>query len=143
MFKWNYTAQVETNATPEQIWAMWKNVETWPHWDSELEWVKLNGPFEIGTKGRMQPSGGPVVDFILTEIQLNKKFVNRAKLPLTTLEFTHVYEANSEEKNCPIIRHSVAMKGLLAPLFGLIIGRKIKKHLRVAMEDLSNQATKM
>ena len=141
MFKWAYSEQVKTDADAVQIWTMWKNAEAWPEWDSELEWVKLEGPFKTGTKGKMQPVGGPAVDFTLIEVLQHKKFVDRARLPLTTLDFSHTYE--SEHGNSAYICHSVTMKGLLAPIFGFVLGRKIKKHLRASMEDLCSRACKL
>ena len=28
---------IETTATPEQIWRVWEDVETWKDWDHEIE----------------------------------------------------------------------------------------------------------
>ncbi|HDI3197774.1 SRPBCC family protein [Vibrio cholerae] len=143
MFKWSYSEKVTTDATAEQVWAIWEQAELWPSWDSELVWVKLDGPFKAGTQGKMQPVGGPVVEFTLTEVEVNRKFIDRARLPLTTLDFAHFYEHTGDKEGTSYIRHSVTMTGLLAPLFGFILGRKIKKHLRGAMEDLSQKATQV
>lgn len=140
MFKWKFIESVETDATPEQIWSLWENVDAWPLWDKEVSWAKLHGPFSVGTHGLMKPSNGPKVDFILIEVEKNKKFTDRAKLPLTTMDFSHIYYAPKNNDVKASIQHSVEMKGLLAPVFGFIIGRKIKKHLKQAMIDLSNQA---
>lgn len=139
MFKWQHSESVDTRATSKEIWAIWKDAANWPRWDSELEWVKLKGPFVEGTKGTMKPSGGPVVVFELTNIEKNRQFINCAKLPLTTLEFTHRYE-NLADGSARII-HAVEMRGLLAPLFGRVIGSKIRAHLRDAMLKLSDLAT--
>ncbi|CAK3621382.1 Polyketide cyclase [Vibrio crassostreae] len=143
MFKWSYSEKVMTNATAEQVWAIWEQAELWPSWDSELTWVKLDGPFKSGTKGKMQPVGGPIVEFTLTEVEVNRRFVDRARLPLTNMEFSHFYELDDDKNGTASICHSVTMTGLLAPLFGFILGRKIKKHLRGAMEDLSQQAAQV
>jgi len=91
----------------------------------------------------MQPKSGPKVAFTLTEVELNKRFTNRAKLPLATLDFSHFYNPKSEDAAAAQITHSVEIRGLLAPLFGLVIGRGVKKHLRLAMCKLAEQATKV
>lgn len=140
MFKWELTESVETDATSEQIWSLWENVDAWPLWDQDLSWVKLKGPFEVGTHGEMKPTDGPKVNFNLTEVEKNKKFTNQAKLPFTTMDFSHVYNAASNTDRKASIQHRVEMKGFLAPFFGFIIGRKLKKHLKQAMIKLSNQA---
>lgn len=45
MFKWSYSEKVMTDATAEQVWAIWEQAALWPSWDSELIWVKLEGSF--------------------------------------------------------------------------------------------------
>lgn len=140
MFKWEFTETIETDATPEQIWSLWENVNTWPLWDKEISWVKLHGPFLAGTHGQMKPIDGPKVNFTLIEVEKNKKFIDQAKLPLTVMNFSHFYHVPTSEGGKSTIQHHVEIKGLLAPLFGFIIGRKIKKHLKQAMICLSTQS---
>lgn len=139
MFKWQHSETVNTKATSKQIWAIWKDAENWPRWDSELEWVKLDGSFAKGSKGTMQPKSGPVVVFELTNIEENRQFIDSAKLPLAILEFTHRYEPLADGGGKII--HSVEIRGFLAPLFGRVIGSKIRAHLRDAMLKLSDLAT--
>ncbi|HUW00591.1 MAG TPA: SRPBCC family protein [Gallionella sp.] len=139
MFKWQYSETVDTSATSKQIWSIWTDAQNWPIWDSELEWVKMEGPFVEGTTGTMKPRGAPVVDFVLTNVEENRQFSDRAKLPLTRIEFIHRYETAADGR--ARIVHKVEMSGLLAPLFGRVIGTKIRTHLRGAMEKLSNLAS--
>ncbi|NMZ00016.1 hypothetical protein HBO04_07790 [Pseudomonas proteolytica] len=135
MFEWAYVETVNTSATAEQIWSVWQDAENWPKWDDQLEWVKWDGPFIEGVKGTMKPSDGPVVTFVLTEVKEFSSFTDRASLPLTTIDFIHTYESTVDGHGK--IVHKVEMRGLLAPLFGRIIGSKIRIHLRSAMEKLS------
>lgn len=138
MFKWQHTEAVNTNATSKQIWSIWKSPQDWPRWDRELEWVKMEGPFAKGSTGTMKPRGGPIVFFELTTVEEDHQFIDRAKLPLTTMEFIHRYEEMADGTGR--IVHTVEMRGLLAPLFGRVIGTKIRAHLRAAMEELSSLA---
>lgn len=91
MFTWTYSEKVATQATPEQIWAMWQDAASWPCWDSELEWVRLEGEFIVGTVGRMKPTSGPEVKFLLSDIVPLRSFSDVAQLPLTRLAFDHEY----------------------------------------------------
>ena len=59
------------------------------------------------------------------------------KLTGDMMIFKDQYLESDNPKNRATIKHSVTMTGLLAPLFGFIIGRKIKLHLESAMKDLS------
>lgn len=140
MFTWTYSEKVATRATPEQIWAMWQDAASWPCWDSELEWVRLEGEFIVGTVGRMKPTSGPEVKFLLSDIVPLRSFSDVAQLPLTRLAFEHEYISPQGKDETAQICHSVTMSGLLAPVFGRLIGGKIKTHLRQAMQELSQRA---
>ncbi|GBQ09267.1 SRPBCC family protein [Swaminathania salitolerans] len=139
MFTWTHSETVTTPASASQIWARWADAANWPEWDREVEWVRLNGPFSKGTTGKMKPSGGPEVAFELTEVTPNVSFTDTARLPLTEMVFTHEYLPQEDGEQARI-RHSVTLTGLLAPLFGKVIGTKIKAHLAEAMEKLSCRA---
>nr|WP_244979307.1 hypothetical protein [Bartonella queenslandensis] len=68
MFKWTHSEEINTEASAEQIWAMWEDVATWPCWDYELEWAELPGAFKEGTVGRLKPKKGPKVTFTLDKV---------------------------------------------------------------------------
>ncbi|WP_273719065.1 MULTISPECIES: hypothetical protein [Bartonella] len=141
MFKWTHSEEISTEASAEQIWSMWEDVATWPCWDHELEWVELSGAFKEGAVGRMKPKKGPTVTFTLDKVIKNACFSDYAKLPLTRMSFNHEYicSKKSDSSNNKI-RHTVTMSGLLSPFFGIIIGSKIKLHLRAAMIEMSRRA---
>ncbi|WP_375614746.1 MULTISPECIES: hypothetical protein [unclassified Bartonella] len=141
MFKWIYSEEISTEASAEKIWAIWEDVASWPCWDSELEWVELSGPFKEGAIGRMKPKKGPTVTFTLDKVIKNICFSDYAKLPFTRMSFNHEYICSTKSGSSNNkIRHTVIISGLLAPLFGMIIGSKIKLHLRDAMIEMSKRA---
>ncbi len=141
MFKWIYSEEINTEASAEQIWAIWEDVSSWPCWDSELEWVELSGPFKEGATGRMKPKKGPTVTFTLDKVIKNVFFSDYAKLPLTHMSFDHEYICSKKSHSSNNkIRHTVTMSGLLSPFFGMVIGSKIKLHLRDAMIEMSRRA---
>lgn len=141
MFVWRHSEEVHTEATATQIWIQWKDAASWPRWDKELKWVRLNGEFVRGTTGKMKSASGPEVSFTLDEVIIDKSFSNTAKLPLTRIVFGHEYLASTKPGDTAKIRHTVTMTGFLAPLFGRVIGSKIRRHLRDAMLELSKCAT--
>ncbi|WP_317992820.1 SRPBCC family protein [Bartonella gliris] len=141
MFQWTYSEEINTEASAEQIWAMWENVTTWPCWDHELEWVELSGAFKVGAVGKMKPKRGPKVTFTLDKVIKNVCFSDYARLPFTRMIFDHEYIRSTKSGSSNNkIRHTVTMSGLLAPLFGVIIGSKIKMHLRNAMMEMNRRA---
>ena len=50
---YTFTHSVETDATPEAIWALYEDVSSWPSWDAQAEKITGDGPFEAGTTGTM------------------------------------------------------------------------------------------
>jgi len=140
MFVWCYSETVETAATAEAIWTLWSNPATWHTWDDEVKSASIYGDFIQGAKGVMQPASGPKVAFELSHVEINHAFTNRAKLPLATLEFSHSYCPSLTADAPAQLTHGVEIRGLLAPLFGFLIGRGVKKHLRTAMLNLAENA---
>lgn len=128
MFVWKHSEEVRTTASASEIWAHWKDAAHWPRWDKELAWVRLEGEFVKGTKGKMKPAAGPEVKLTLGNVIINKSSSDIAKLPITKLVFDHEYLAPANPGDSAKIKHSVTMTGLLAPLFGRLIGTKIRLH---------------
>jgi len=140
MFVWQYSETVDTHATAATIWQFWSDPATWHTWDDEVTSAAIHGDFIEGAKGIMQPASGPKVAFELVRVDPHTSFTNRAKLPLSTLDFSHVYIPPSAAGAPAQITHGVEIRGLLAPLFGFLIGRGVKKHLRTAMLKLVDKA---
>jgi len=139
MFHWQYEETLTIEASADAVWALWSHPGTWPTWDKEVKWAQLEGDFVQGGQGQIQPASGPKIAFTLIEVEVGKRFTNRAKLPLTTMDFSHGYRP-AENNRLATITHGVTFRGLLAPLFGRLIGRSIAKHLRRAMLELARQA---
>lgn len=129
----NYS--ITTKVTKADIWALYANVSTWPEWDEDVEYARLeeNGLIQ-GAKGILKPKGGPKVKFELSEVITDKSFTVTSYLPFTKMIFAHYLKDNAN--GTITITHRIEMKGILAPLFALIIGRKIKANLPNAMNKL-------
>ncbi|WP_433711257.1 SRPBCC family protein [Nocardia sp. CA-084685] len=57
------TAQATSTAAPAAFFAKWADMATWPEWNNDTEWVRLDGPFAQGATGALKPKGGPEVPF--------------------------------------------------------------------------------
>lgn len=134
---WEIKHSVESRSTKEIVWNIWKDVEHWNKWDVEVEWSKLEGDFSAGTKGKLKPKGGPVVNFEVCVVEPENRFIDRASLPLTKLEFIH--EISSTE-NGVYITHKVRMTGILTIIFSRLMGRKIQQGLPQAVKNLATLA---
>ena len=65
---WPVTHTEFTTASMERIWALWEAVERWPEWDEGISSITLDGPFAVGTTGRIRPTGSPSWPFALVEV---------------------------------------------------------------------------
>lgn len=139
MFTWTYEYTITTKATQEQVWAIWEKTSEWHKWDEGNEYVNLEGEFVPGTTGVFKPVGSSGVKFMLLEVEKYKRFKDRSYLPLTYLDFTHIYIPNS---NCNggQITHKVEFTGWLVWFFAIVIGYDIKKTLPQTLLRLSNLA---
>lgn len=130
----NYS--ITTKAAKANIWPFYENLNAWAEWDDDIEYARFDGANEFtqGARGVIKPAGGPKVKFELSEVTTDKSFTVTSYLPLTKMIFTHHLKDNAD--GTITITHHIEMKGLTAPLFAFIIGRKIKSNLPDAMNKL-------
>lgn len=134
---WKKEITIETDATKEQIWKIWSDVENWNKWDNEVESSKINGKFQKGTKGILKPTNGPKSKFILESANYPVEFISKSNLPLAKMNFTHKL---TEKDGKLFITHGVEISGLTTFLFSKVIGKKIVAELPKTMENLSKMA---
>jgi len=138
MFKWVVTAKAKTKANPRDIWNLWVDVPSWPKWDHELEWSFLDGPFKVGSTGKLKPKGWFASKFSLVSVEEGKAHSDRTEMPFTKVIFSH--SLTSSENGQVAIVHHVEVSGLLAPLLWLTMRRTIKKGLPQAVSRLAQLA---
>lgn len=127
-----------TKVSKEKIWQLYSDVSKWSKWDSEVEHSSLNGEFEIGSTGKIQPTKGPLANFQITELTYLKSFTATSFLPLSKLHFVHHIEPNQDGYE---ITHQIEITGLTASIFGLILGKTFKAGLQKTMEGLMLRLT--
>jgi hypothetical protein len=130
---WSYEYSQETKASSQTIWKLWTDVENWNQWDEDVRQSSLNGHFQINTTGTLHPNKGPRSTFTLTEVETERKFTNLSKLPLASMSFIHIMQPVASGIR---ITHRIEIIGLLAPLFGAILGRQLKAGLPTAVAGL-------
>lgn len=116
---------------------LWSDVEGWRRWDEEVEWSRLNGPFEAGIRGELKPKGGPRASFVTTEVLQGHSFANRLRLPLASVEFFHEMEPIDEGTS---IVHEVRISGPLSPVFARLLGPGFAKGLAEAVRNVARLA---
>src|SRR5436305_8134793 len=112
------TATVTSSAPASAFFARWADMATWPEWNVDTEWVRLDGPFVEGATGVLKPKGGPKVKFAITTLT-DSRFVDVSRLVGARLTFAHTIAPT--ENGCRV-DVQVDLDGPLAPVWNLILG---------------------
>ena len=121
-------AQASSSAPPSAFFARWADVATWPEWNSDTEWVRLDGPFATGSTGVLKPTGGPKVKFVIDSLVPGREFVDVSLLAGARLTFRHLVEERPEEGTR--VKVAVTMSGPLGWFWNLVLGKGLKASLQ-------------
>jgi hypothetical protein len=125
-------AHAESSAAPSAFFARWADMATWPEWNADTDWVRLDGPFVEGATGVLKPKGGPKVPFVVASLT-DREFVDVSRLVGARLTFDHQIAATAE--GCRIdVR--VTIRGPLARIWALILGKGFRATLQPDLDRL-------
>ena len=83
---------IETSASPEAIWALFRDVQGWTRWNAGIESIALEGPFAVGSEFVMKPPGEAALRSLLTEVRENECFVDETRLGDLVIAVAHKIE---------------------------------------------------
>jgi Polyketide cyclase / dehydrase and lipid transport len=127
-------AQASSSASPSAFFARWADVATWPEWNSDTEWVRLDGPFATGSTGVLKPKGGPKVKFVIDSLVPGREFVDVSVLAGARLTFRHL--VTTGPGSTTRIEVAVTMSGPLGWFWNLLLGRALKASLQLDLDRL-------
>jgi hypothetical protein len=117
MFEWSHT--VVSDAAPQKVWPLYAEVDRWLEWDSGLEAVSLDGPFDVGSSGLLHVEGQPPLTWTLTVVVEGSRFDDVTEIPgVATLRFGHLIEADGAGSR---ITHTVTIEGPAAGQLGPMV----------------------
>ena len=128
------TAHVSSTAAPAAFFDRWADMATWPEWNLDTEWVRLDGPFATGSTGTLKPRGGPKVPFVIERLVDGREFVDGSKLFGARLTFAHLVTPHADG-GCDV-DVSVSMTGPLRWLWKAILGKGLVASLQPDLERL-------
>ena len=134
-----FETSIHINAPAAAIFALYENVAGWPTWDTDVKSASIQGPFVSGARGVIAPNGGPKSDIVFSDVIRDKSFTANCKLPLCAMRFEHELHARDGGTQAT---HRVVFSGLLAPVFGRLIGSGMRKTLPQVMIGLKAAAEK-
>ena len=133
------TAQVRSTAAPAEFFARWADMASWPEWNTDTEWVRLDGPFATGSTGRLKPKGGPRVKFVLTSVVPDREFVDTSLLVGARLVFRHTVTAR-EDGGDTRVDVDVSLSGPLARVWNALLGKGFRTSTQPDLDRLAAAA---
>jgi hypothetical protein len=131
---------ITKEATKEQMWNLFTDVNNWHIWNDEIQYAKLDGKFESGNSYIIQPRKGPEIKVELLETIEKKRCLERGKFPLAEMYYDHLLE---ETENGLKITNTISVKGLLGPLWVQLIVKKIASSMPVHVQQQIKVASKL
>lgn len=125
--------RINIKASQEKIYSIYEDVSGWSEWDHDVASSSIDGELMKGSTGKLKPTKGPESKIQITEATKNLSFTTTSKLPLCTMDFAHKLIPLGDETE---VIHTVSFTGVLAPIFGRLIGSGIAKGLPTSLLEL-------
>ena len=117
----------------ETIFRIYEDVKNWHTWDPDTKQAILDGPFRVGSRGRITPPKGMTVPMLLTEVEPGRCFTVESKIPLFRMLFEH--ELVPVPGGSEVV-HRVTFSGLLSFVLGPMLSRQLNAGLPVTLRKL-------
>jgi hypothetical protein len=131
------TATVTSSAAPSAFFAEWADMASWPEWNLDTEWVRLDGPFVEGAGGELKPKGGPKVRFVVARLVDGEEFTDVSTLLGARLTFRHRV---SVVDGLTTVAVEATLEGPLAPVWRLILGKGVRESMQSDLDRLVARA---
>ena len=131
---WTHEHIADTDLKPEAVWNVLKDLDNWPRWDTSMEEVTLEGPFAVGTRVTMKPTGQDPITSVITEVSENQRYADETDLGDVILRFGHTLTALPDGGTR--ITHRLEITGPKAGELGPELGPAITADFPEAMAAL-------
>ena len=125
-------AQITSAAAPTAFFSRWADTSTWPEWNTDTEWVRLDGPFVAGATGQLKPEGGPKVRFRVERLT-DQEFVDVSYLLGARLTFDHRVTVVEGETQVEVL---ISLDGPLRRVWIAIMGKGLRASAQRDLDAL-------
>ena len=132
---WRFEHTAESSADPHDVWRRYVDVEHWSEWSQRgVEWSRIDGPFEVGAKGKSKAPGLRAASFELVAVEPDAFFASEVKLPGGRLRFEHQIEPSGPGSR---ITHRVTVEGPMAFLYTRVVRHGVESGLPDGVDRLA------
>jgi uncharacterized protein YndB with AHSA1/START domain len=135
---WVHEHTAETAASPKAVWQVLRDLDQWATWDTSLEWVRLQGPFQVGSQVTMKPTGQDPITSVIVQAAENRVYADQTTLGEVTLRFSHTLQPLAGGGTT--ITHRLEITGPEADQAGPELGPAITEDFPEAMAALLTRA---
>ncbi|HYH30147.1 MAG TPA: SRPBCC family protein [Pseudonocardia sp.] len=136
------TTDVEVDAAPAVLWAVLARPQTWPDWTESMDAVELlDGGLELGSRVRITQPGMPPMVWTVSEFEQGRVFTWTSSAGGVTTLASHTVGPLDGGRRSRLVL-GLTQRGPLAPLVGLLLGRRTRRYvgqetagLKAAAED--------
>jgi hypothetical protein len=126
------TASALSSAPASAFFARWADMATWPEWNTDTAWVRLDGAFAEGATGVLKPKGGPKVRFTVERLD-DHHFVDVSRMPGGRITFAHHIEETGAGTRIDV---TVDIDGPLGFVWRRILGSGFRAALQPDLDRL-------
>ncbi len=125
--------RITISASADSIFSIYQDVKNWHTWDPDTKQASLEGPFAVGSKGRLTPTKGNTIPMVLTAVEPGRCFTVESRIALFRMLFEHelVPVLGATE-----VVHRVTFSGLLSVVLGPMLSRQLNTGLPVTLSRL-------
>jgi hypothetical protein len=124
-------------APARRIFRLYEDVAAWHTWDPDTRSASLDGPFAVGTRGTLGPTEGRPVPMVLTCVEPDVRFTVESRIPLFRMVFEHELVPRGDAVE---VVHRVTFSGLLSPVIGRMLAKRLHRGLPVTLANLKRLA---
>ena len=125
--------RITVASSPETIFRIYEDVTNWHTWDPDTKQASLDGPFRVGSRGRLTPTKGNAVPMLLTHVVPSRAFTVESKIPLFRMVFEH--ELSPTASGTEVI-HRVSFSGPLSVFLGPMLSKQLNVGLPITLGRL-------
>ena len=136
---WTSEHSIVTEAKPEEINRLFRDVVRWPTWNAGTEWVELDGPFAAGTTGRMKVPGQDPFAFRLVAVGPDG-FEDETPIPDAGIVVRVRHAIEPIDRSRTRVTYRTSIDGPRADELGAVFGPEITAEFPVVLEALAARA---
>ncbi|MBL7498357.1 SRPBCC family protein [Frankia sp. CNm7] len=130
-----YETSVVIDATPDEVWAVMRDVERWPDWTPTVTNARADGELREGAVVRIQQPRLPVAEWTVNDLKPGQGFswISKATGMTTVADHRIVPAAGGDAVTVTL---SLRQSGPLAPIVGLFMARLVRRYVDTEAQGL-------